>query len=237
MSSLKSPAPTVAQLRSSLKNLQKALDPITAQSLESLTSQIEEQQRKQTGSTSSNGKLQSAQLNISLAYVILDLVWILLKTSAVDTVPHPVTNDLLRVQEYLTKVHNVSKRHEEKEQIGGEIGGEKTEEDEERPGAVDKGKVGRFLRHALGVAAKGKRTVFADDGSIQKVVEAGRSEEKRPRDDERKQVETKTDKSSEWTTTSSKKAQRQAEKELKKAAEAIAKKDKRDKKNKKKSSA
>lgn len=202
MSGLKSPAPTLVQLRTSLENLRKSLDPVTAEPLEALTLQIEEANR--------DGKLQSAQLYVSMAYVVLDLVWILLKVSGVDTLSHPVTADLQRVQEYLTKVHKVSKRQSQDE-----------EEESERPAPVDKAKVGRFLRHALGVGASGKRTIFADDGSIERVVDAGavpKTEEATEKSDGGEEE------SSKWEQTKSKKAKRQAvkaEKALRKASKSI----------------
>jgi len=202
MSGLKSPAPTLAQLRNSLSSLRKSLDPVLLEPLDALTLQIEE--------SNQDGKLQSAQLYVSMAYVVLDLVWILLKVSGTDTVSHPVTADLQRVQEYLTKVHKASK--------GKDQEGDK--EQEEKPAPVDKAKVGRFLRHALGTAASGKRTIFADDGTIEKVVDAGPSE----REESNEKSDNGEQDSQEWEQTTSKKAKRQtvkAEKALRKAAKAM----------------
>lgn len=213
-SSLKSPAPIVAQLKATLKDLQIALDPVTAQSIESLKSKIEESS-KQNG-----GKLQSAQMYVSLAYVILDLVWILLKVSGVDPKTHPVTNDLVRVQEYLKKVHTASKRHEQKQPGSAEM-------EENKPAPVDRAKVGRFLRHALGTPASGKKTVFAEDGTVSEVVEAGKSSEEGQAIES---VEAENDETSEWKKATSKKAVRQAqkaEKALKKAASSITSNDKK----------
>lgn len=164
MSGLKSPAPTLTQLQTSLKSVRTALGPVLAQSLESLTNTIEE-------INSSDGKLQSAQMYISIAYVVLDLVWILLKVSGVDPTTHPVTSDLVRVQEYLEKVHKISLRNSQDE--------EEEEEVQEKPGPIDKAKVGRFLRHALGTAASGKRTVFAEDGTVERVVDVNDQEKEK----------------------------------------------------------
>lgn len=208
MSGLKSPAPTLAQLQSSLKRLQIALDPLLAQSLESLTDTIEQVH-------SSNGKLQSAQIHVSMAYVVLDLVWILLKVSGVDPTSHPVTSDLVRVQEYLQKVHKISNRsNQDKEE----------KEAQEKAGPVDTAKVGRFLRHALGTAASGKRTVFAEDGTVEKVVDASSAGKKMDQDEEREDEEEEEEESPQSENSSSKKAKRQAlqaEKALRKASEAM----------------
>jgi exosome complex protein LRP1 len=206
MSGLKSPAPTIVQLRSSLASLQTALDPVLAQSLEALTTSIEEVNR--------DGKLQSAQMYVSLAYVVLDLVWILLKVSGVDPASHPVTEDLKRVLEYLQKVHKLSNGK-----------GDEQQEVKDRPAPIDKGKVGRFLRHALGTSAQGKRTVFAEDGSVQKIVIGGDTGKESGEDEEkREQEEGKEKASGEKGPTVSSKAKRnmlKAEKALKKASDAI----------------
>ena len=220
MSGLKSPAPTLTQLRTSLEGLQGALSPLSAGSLEALAAQIEE--------CNDDGKLQSAQLHVSLAYVVLDLVWILLKVAGVDPLTHPVTGDLQRVQEYLTKVHKVSKRQDT---LGGE---EEQGQARDGPAPVDKGKVGRFLRHALGAAASGKRTIFADDGSVERIVDAGTSK------DEGEEKGSGVGKDSgdgreaaEWEQAGSKKAKRQAikaDKALRKASNAMKSKQKKPKK-------
>ncbi|UZJ51882.1 hypothetical protein CBS101457_001202 [Exobasidium rhododendri] len=203
MSGLKSPAPTLSQLKVSLKNLRKSLDPVIDGPLEALTLQIEE--------ANQDGKLQSAQLYVSMAYVVLDLVWILLKVSGIDPVSHPVTADLQRVQEYLTKVHNISKRG---------IGQADDEKGADKPAPVDHAKVARFLRHALGTAASGKRTIFADDGSVERIVDAGTNEEGENKDESNVGRED----SPGWEQRTSKQAKRQtvkAEKALRKASKAI----------------
>jgi exosome complex protein LRP1 len=201
MSGLKSPAPTVAQLRASLKSLQTALDPVMAQSLEELTSSIEESNK--------DGKLQSAQMYVSMAYVILDLVWILLKVSAIDPVTHPVTNDLKRVSEYLHKVHGVSTGEEQKEEV------------KENRAPIDKGKVGRFIRHALGTTAQGKKTLFGDDGSVQKIVEAGEAQEEAGEGAEEQKEKSPIAEAS-LTSNKGKGQLLKAEKALKKASDAMA---------------
>lgn len=210
MSGLKSPAPTLVQLRSSLSTLQTALDPVLAQSLEVLTASIEEGNQ--------DGKLQSAQMYVSLAYVVLDLVWILLKVSGVDPVSHPVTEDLKRVLEYLQKVHRLSNGNGDEQQEAVKV----------KPAPIDKAKVGRFLRHALSTPGQGKRTVFAEDGSVQKIVVGGDSEEEGGGNDEERvdeQEEGKGKSSTVEEPSISSKAKRQmlkAEKALRKASETIA---------------
>lgn len=174
MSSLKSPAPIVKQLRSLLQDLNKSLDPVTSQSLDKLTNTLES--RTKAGSSSNDviltGRLESAQVQSSLAYILLDLVWILLKVNGTDPASHPVTAELKRVEQYLKKVHDMDKNV-----IAANF---KNDQSSHR---IDQGKASRFIKGALGSnngnQSTGKRTVFAEDGTVQKVVPVG-SEEAEP---------------------------------------------------------
>lgn len=150
-----SPLSTLQQLRSQLEGLKLALTPILeGGTLERLTLALENS--NEPGSSKLTGRLHSAQLQSSLAYVLLDLVWILLKLNGSDTHSHPVTEELNRVQRYLLKVHQADNDH--------------VEEQRQAP-AVDAQKGDRFIKGALG-----KRTIFAEDGTVESVVDAGTSD-------------------------------------------------------------
>jgi exosome complex protein LRP1 len=189
MSSLKSPAPTIKKLRSLLRDLNDSLDPITSQSLEKLTSNLESGTKAGTSSNDVvlTGRLESAQLQSSLAYILLDLVWILLKVNGTDPTSHPVTAELKRVQQYLEKVHKIDKNL-----IAANF--KNNQQSTSHSHHIDQAKASRFIKGALGSNSgnptTGKRTVFAEDGTIQKVVPVG-SEEAEPetKDESRKGAE------------------------------------------------
>jgi hypothetical protein len=89
MSALNDPAPTLATLRSALATLTSTLDPLLASPLSALAQQLESgssqtqakhAERVQTKSGEASraeldGRLDAARLNVSVAYVLLDLVW------------------------------------------------------------------------------------------------------------------------------------------------------------------
>lgn len=172
MATLQSPAAKLATLRSQLEDLNEALKPVLQkESLASLTTALES--FNEPGSSKLTGRLQSAQLQSSLAYVLLDLVWILLKINGTDPHAHPVTEELKRVQEYLIKVHKADK--------------EPVDSQRDAP-PVDAEKASRFIKGALG-----KRTIFAEDGTIEKIVDVpdgldqiGKGE---PKKDDKRSVE------------------------------------------------
>ena len=66
--------------------------------------------------------------------MLMDLVWILLKTKGVDTTNHPVMQELERVKSYFGKIKRVQENEDEKE---------------ERGARVDRSAAGRFIRAAL----------------------------------------------------------------------------------------
>lgn len=174
MSSLKSPAPTLAELRRQIKDLDAVLQPVLSAPLDSLTSGLEKKTERakdaagssdQAGNVVLSGRLQSAQLQSSLTYVLLDLIWILLKVNGTETQTHPVTSELKRVQQYLEKVHKIDRSI-----VAARAGSRETTANSASP-AIDKEKASRFIKGALG--AVGKRTIFADDGSVETILAAG----------------------------------------------------------------
>lgn len=185
--SLKSPAPVLAELKKLLSGLEEVLKPLLTRNFSSLTAELESRTKTVHDRTVHSGKLESAQLQASLAYVILDLVWIMLKVDAKDPNGHPVAAELKRVQGYLEKVHKL---------------------DSENPGkgeahpapAVDREKAARFIQGALG-----KRTIFAEDGSVQRVVDAGEEEQ-----DGKETKITKSNKKAEQDSKKIRKAQKEA---------------------------
>ena len=174
MSSLKSPAPIIKQLRSLLQDLNESLDPVTSQSLEKLTNTLESRTKASTSSSNEvilSGRLESAQLQSSLAYVLLDLVWILLKVDGTNPASHPVTAELKRVQQYLEKVHKMDSNI---------IAANGQQSSSSHSHQIDQAKASRFIKGALGSnnakRSTGKRTVFAEDGTVEKVVPVGSEE-------------------------------------------------------------
>lgn len=158
MSSLKSPAPIIKQLRSLLQDLNESLDPVTSQSLEKLTNTLESRTKASTSSSNEvilSGRLESAQLQSSLAYVLLDLVWILLKVDGTNPASHPVTAELKRVQQYLEKVHKMDSNI---------IAANGQQSSSSHSHQIDQAKASRFIKGALGSnnakRSTGKRTVF-----------------------------------------------------------------------------
>lgn len=169
MNSLKSPAPVIKRLRSLLQDLNASLDPITSQPLDQLTTTLENRTKTESNSKDDvilTGRLESAQLQSSLAYILLDLVWILLKVHGTDPISHPVTAELKRVQQYLEKVHKTDKNLIA---TNGKQSGSAPE--------IDQGKASRFIKGALGSnsgsRSTGKRTVFAEDGTVERIVPVG----------------------------------------------------------------
>lgn len=89
MSALDDAAPTLAKLRAALATLSSTLDPLLATPLAALAQQLEagsaqappaHAERVQTKSGEASraeldGRLDAARLNVSVAYVLLDLVW------------------------------------------------------------------------------------------------------------------------------------------------------------------
>lgn len=150
MSSLRqSPLPTLAALSSSFTDLQIILQPLLSHPYETLNSSL---QSKTSGENELQGRLDAARMQVSVAYVLMDLVWILLKTKGVDSTNHPVMQELERVKSYFGKIKRVQE-------------GEK-ESSEQKGGRVDKSAAGRFIRAALAGepgGMSGKHTKFDDE--------------------------------------------------------------------------
>lgn len=75
--SLESPLPALAAFSESLTTLGQTLDPLLKQSLDQIVAKLEEGS-SHTAESSSNGlegRLDAAKLQVSIAYVLLDLVW------------------------------------------------------------------------------------------------------------------------------------------------------------------
>ncbi|KDN53321.1 hypothetical protein K437DRAFT_98670 [Tilletiaria anomala UBC 951] len=79
------------------------------------------------------GKLDAARLHASIAYVLLDLVWIYLKTKGVDPATHPVMPELERVKGYFHKIKHAQ-----------------DSESREARSNLDQSAAARFIRHAIG---------------------------------------------------------------------------------------
>ncbi len=58
-------------------------------------------------------------MQVSAAYVLMDLVWILLKTKGVDPTNHPVMQELERVKSYFGKIKRVQENEKEEPGKGG----------------------------------------------------------------------------------------------------------------------
>lgn len=200
MASLRSPAPTVAQLRTLLDSLHSSLDPVLSSDLSYLTSQLAS--RTNSGNTSGSssspstsrgqhGKLDAGRLQTSLAYVLLDLVWILFKLNGTDASRHPVLVELERVKGYFTKFQSA-----ERAQDGGDSGATSQERAGRESGqgrmmsSGDQAKVERFVTHALGKGKgeiMGKLIRFDDDDekegneSEQRIAAAEKEEDEKKR--------------------------------------------------------
>lgn len=93
MSLPEDPTPTLQELQSSISHLSSVLDPVLSQKLSALSQQLESGSSQSanapgvstTGAASASdgavttrelaGRLDSARLNVSAAYVLLDLIW------------------------------------------------------------------------------------------------------------------------------------------------------------------
>ncbi|PWN89368.1 hypothetical protein FA10DRAFT_267937 [Acaromyces ingoldii] len=183
-SSLRSPAPTVAQLRTLLDSLHASLNPVISSELSQLTSQLESRTSadasvsvSSTGSSGHKGKLDAGRLQTSLAYVLLDLVWILFKLNGTDASKHPVLVELERVKGYFTKFQAA-----EKDQGGSSSSSTREGGHNRAVSREDQDKVERFVTHALG---KGKGEImgrlirFDDDGEEEDKKADGAEEDRK----------------------------------------------------------
>ncbi|SPO20256.1 related to LRP1 - nuclear exosome-associated nucleic acid binding protein [Ustilago trichophora] len=173
MSSLRqSPLPTLQALSSSFTELNSILQPLLSHEYTQLNSAL--QSNSSTADKLEDelhGRLDAARMQVSVAYVLMDLVWILLKTKGVDPTNHPVMQELERVKSYFGKIKRVQEN-------------EKEPENEKGAGTrVDRSAAGRFIRAALAGepgSTPGKHTKFDDDSNAEKkkAVEKKAVEEK-----------------------------------------------------------
>lgn len=160
-----------------LDSLHASLDPVISSELSQLTSQLESRTSaaasvsvSSTGSSGHKGKLDAGRLQTSLAYVLLDLVWILFKLNGTDASKHPVLVELERVKGYFTKFQAA-----EKDQGGGSSSSSAREGGHNRAvSREDQDKVERFVTHALG---KGKGEIM---GRLIRFDDDGEEEDKKP---------------------------------------------------------
>ncbi|CAO1619522.1 unnamed protein product [Sympodiomycopsis kandeliae] len=99
--SLPSPLPTLQSLTASLQQLRTVLHPLLQTRFDTLLADLENHQQDQSTLT---GRLDSAKLQVSIAYVLLDLFWIHLKLTGKDPFQHQVHSDLSRVKSYFAKI-------------------------------------------------------------------------------------------------------------------------------------
>lgn len=165
MSSLRqSPLPTLQALSASFTELSTILQPLLAHNYEALNTALQanssasastQTDAADKGVDELHGRLDAARMQVSVAYVLMDLVWILLKTKGVDPTNHPVMQELERVKSYFGKIKRVQDD-------------EKEPKEEQKGSRVDKSAAGRFIRAALAGepgSTPGKHTKFDDDAS------------------------------------------------------------------------
>ncbi|SPO42610.1 related to LRP1 - nuclear exosome-associated nucleic acid binding protein [Moesziomyces antarcticus] len=165
MSSLRqSPLPTLQALSASFTELSTILQPLLAHNYEAINTALQanssasastQPDAAEKGEDELHGRLDAARMQVSVAYVLMDLVWILLKTKGVDPTNHPVMQELERVKSYFGKIKRVQDD-------------EKEPKNEQKGSRVDKSAAGRFIRAALAGepgSTPGKHTKFDDDAS------------------------------------------------------------------------
>ncbi|KAJ1030117.1 hypothetical protein NDA16_000817 [Ustilago loliicola] len=158
MSSLRqSPLPTLQALSSSFSDLSAILQPLLAHNYEQLNSALQANSSTTQNATEDelHGRLDAARMQVSAAYVLMDLVWILLKTKGVDPTNHPVMQELERVKSYFGKI----KRGQDNEKEPAE---------QQKGMKVDRSAAGRFIRAALARepgSTPGKHTKFEDESA------------------------------------------------------------------------
>ncbi|PWN45605.1 hypothetical protein IE81DRAFT_319890 [Ceraceosorus guamensis] len=205
MSLPQDPTATLQSLQSSIAHLSDVLDPVLCQKLSVLSQQLEsgssqsdvqvasdhasngqaESSRSKSNDAAnrkeSGGRLDSARLNISAAYVLLDLVWMYLRVNSKDPKTHNVTASLERVKNYFQKVA-VAQRKLPRLAPPASSGGDGTNAGagleklkaagfgkEERRMPVDGVAAGRFVKAALdrgaGKSTSSKSSKFDSKGS------------------------------------------------------------------------
>ncbi|CDS00150.1 related to nuclear regulator [Sporisorium scitamineum] len=151
MSSLRqSPLPALQALSSSFTDLTAILQPLLAHNYEQLNAALQSNSSQDNAGDELHGRLDAARMQVSVAYVLMDLVWILLKTKGVDPTNHPVMQELERVKSYFGKIKRVQEDEKEPEQ-GAKL---------------DRSAAGRFIRAALAGepgSTTGKHTKFDEE--------------------------------------------------------------------------
>ncbi|KAF9650346.1 hypothetical protein BDM02DRAFT_3093411 [Thelephora ganbajun] len=79
--------------------------------------------------------LQQAKLQVTIPYLVYDLVIVYLKTKGIDPKTHPVFGELERVRGYIEKVSKAEKQESEQQRM-----------------AIDKAAANRFIKHAIAQA-------------------------------------------------------------------------------------
>ncbi|KAJ1028917.1 hypothetical protein NDA18_002939 [Ustilago nuda] len=162
MSSLRqSPLPTLKTLSFSFTDLSNILQPLLAHNYEQLNSALQANSSTTQNASKDelHGRLDAARMQVSVAYVLMDLVWILLKTKGVDPMNHPVMQELERVKSYFGKIKRVQDNEKEPAAQG------------EKGTKVDRSAAGRFIRAALAGepgSTPGKHTKFNDESAEKK---------------------------------------------------------------------
>ncbi|KAF9785727.1 hypothetical protein BJ322DRAFT_1004557 [Thelephora terrestris] len=81
--------------------------------------------------------LQQAKLQVTIPYLVYDLVIIYLKTKGIDPRTHSVFRELERVKEYIEKVSKAEKQESQQQRT-----------------AIDKAAANRFIKHAIAQAVR-----------------------------------------------------------------------------------
>lgn len=179
MSSLRqSPLPTLQALSSSFTDLNTILQPLLSHNYEALNAALQaNSSTKDAAEDELHGRLDAARMQVSVAYVLMDLVWILLKTKGVDATNHPVMQELERVKSYFGKIKSVQEKEKEPSADKGM--------------KVDRSAAGRFIRAALAGepgSSTGKHTKFDEETEVNQPATEAKVEKETPR---RKEVEVK----------------------------------------------
>ncbi|KAK0550112.1 hypothetical protein OC846_003082 [Tilletia horrida] len=163
MDTLADPSPVAEALGPQLQSLYDSLGNIlpsgsTTKALPSYEELIASVQSSSSNDQSDPllGRLQAARMHASMAYLVLDAIWILMKTRGISlSQHHPINAELERARTYLEKVKKAS-------------GNDKRERDailaaQEGPQRrVEAAAAGRFIKAAL-ASQKGTLTKFDDD--------------------------------------------------------------------------
>ncbi|KAL9934025.1 hypothetical protein V8E36_007107 [Tilletia maclaganii] len=178
--SLSDPTPTADALAPQLRQLQSTLSTLIPSSsssssssskqlpsYEDLIAAIEGSTSQDAGANPLAGRLEAARMNASLAYLLLDSLWILMKTKGINlSSTHPLHAELERARLYVAKVKQTSTLSGGDEKQGSAGGRERDAVLAAQQGPqrrIDAGPAARFVKAALANQPKGKLTKFADD--------------------------------------------------------------------------